>query len=804
MSGSDASRQIELVSLVSWLGSLATMDRPCVLLGGAGHLLLSEQEEAQSRQKLESEILPRLASVGTDAQIQILTGLAPGGDLVFSETASAWLKRLGRDYRRVGLFPVPKDVLWADWLARAGSADPALVAETHYRFEAAIEACDEWVALWDTRRPPDWTELPQRQQQYRRLAAVLAEQCDVLITIQRPGHPQQPGGTSELVVWRQQPGAIPAAMKSGARRHLSAWRQGDQLAVVDPGAPSESVSPVKSWLERAREALRSGNYLHCYDLVARAESQGHATDDLQYLKLLALANSGSTETALRRLQDLPMELRNSSEDWIALEGRLYKDLALRGGIEANQHYRQAASCYQAAYIRTQGYFSGINAATMTLLGGDQAHAQLLARKVLALVQNLKEPDEASQYYLRVTEAEAALILRDLPRAGLALTEANRLLRENINARSRTRQQLSLLCWKLELDEYLLENLEIPPVLYLPPVVDGSQSLPRKIGQQTASLVFAGITDPAELGRAIQFARKGARVHAVLAAPPERMMSHWDAEYGTAAREQLQEFLQIVQETSIARGFLDQEDRWCDAYVGSMALGLSRLAAKRLGCAWRTLDSSGELSDGADLEQRLRQLALRAASHAYHRTEGDMPFERRFAGIIFADFAGFSRLPDEELPRFTTQFMGNIAQCLDKSRTDILLQHSWGDALHVVTTTASVCAVIACEIQESLERLRLSLPGALTRLEMRLSAHYAPLYSGLDPIEERKAFFGGQLSLTARIEPVTPPGMIFVTEAFAAQLALEAPTQFRAEYAGEIELAKSFGKYRLFSLRRQRT
>ncbi len=43
-------------------------------------------------------------------------------------------------------------------------------------------------------------------------------------------------------------------------------------------------------------------------------------------------------------------------------------------------------------------------------------------------------------------------------------------------------------------------------------------------------------------------------------------------------------------------------------------------------------------------------------------------------------------------------------------------------------------------------------------------------------------------------------MIFVTEAFAARLALEAPARFVAEYAGEIELAKRYGQYRLFSLR----
>jgi hypothetical protein len=44
-------------------------------------------------------------------------------------------------------------------------------------------------------------------------------------------------------------------------------------------------------------------------------------------------------------------------------------------------------------------------------------------------------------------------------------------------------------------------------------------------------------------------------------------------------------------------------------------------------------------------------------------------------------------------------------------------------------------------------------------------------------------------------------MIYVTEAFAARVALEAPTHFMLDYAGEVDLAKQFGTYRLYSLRR---
>ena len=48
---------------------------------------------------------------------------------------------------------------------------------------------------------------------------------------------------------------------------------------------------------------------------------------------------------------------------------------------------------------------------------------------------------------------------------------------------------------------------------------------------------------------------------------------------------------------------------------------------------------------------------------------------------------------------------------------------------------------------------------------------------------------------------TPPGTTYVTEAFAAELAVSAPGEFHVEYAGEIALAKRFGSYRIYSLRR---
>lgn len=765
-------------ALAAWLESLAARSRPCVLLGATGHLDLSPAEETHTTRLLEASALPMLAAVAADIEIIVVTGLAPGADLLFAEVASAWLARAGRPYRRVGLLPVPAEVLWGDWVARSGAEPARRVAGLRERFEQGLRDCDEVVHLWNGGPAPRWDDLAVRQRQYRRLAACLVEQCELLVAVVRSGHAPQPGGTSEVVAWREHNVALPTELSSGIRRHASAWPGPDRLIVLDPSARAPATESEAPWVRQAREALRAGDYLQCYDVIAAAEQQGPLSHELRYLKLLALANAGSTETALRQLAEAPAELRGRNEDWLALEGRLYKDLGLRGGPGAAAQFLRAADCYEAAFRSTGGYFSAINAATTALLGGDTVRTRELATGVLAQVARFAPASETDHYYLCATEAEAALLLGDTARAGDALRRADALLPDNLNARSRTLQQLRRVCRARGLDERVLAPLHVPPVVYLS---TGEAEVPQ------ASCVYAGITEPRELQAAERAQQRGVPLHVVLAAPPEQMLAHWHRLHGSDWTLRLGRLLEQAQESSVALGFLPEEDRWCDAYVGAFALGLSRLASRRLGCGWHACGPSSG-GDGARGGSELPAV------------EG-VRFGRRFAGVIFADFAGFSRLSDESLPAFWAHFMRAISARLAPHRERVLLQRTWGDALHVVTADAHTAADIACEIQDCLEHLRPQLPEALARLELRLSAHYAPVFAGPDPIEGAGTYFGTQLSFTARIEPITPPGMIFVTEAFAARIALEAAEAFVLEYAGEVKLAKAYGQSRLFSLRR---
>jgi class 3 adenylate cyclase len=84
--------------------------------------------------------------------------------------------------------------------------------------------------------------------------------------------------------------------------------------------------------------------------------------------------------------------------------------------------------------------------------------------------------------------------------------------------------------------------------------------------------------------------------------------------------------------------------------------------------------------------------------------------------------------------------------------------------------------------------------------MRIGAHYGPVFEGWDPIAAKLTYYGRALSRAARIEPITPPGTVYVTEAFAAILLLESRGEFTCTYVGQVPLAKGYGTFRMYDLR----
>jgi class 3 adenylate cyclase len=187
---------------------------------------------------------------------------------------------------------------------------------------------------------------------------------------------------------------------------------------------------------------------------------------------------------------------------------------------------------------------------------------------------------------------------------------------------------------------------------------------------------------------------------------------------------------------------------------------------------------------------------------------------RVMAILFADVAGYSKIPEDRLPAFIEQFIGGIAARLGEHGHAPENVRRVGDGLLMVFATVGEAAECALDLVDWLaERAQegadgethWSRAGLPREMRMRIALHAGPLFECVDPLTHGVSFEGAHLSYAARIEPITPANQVYASEAFAA-LAASWPhpsDEFVCEYVGRTSFAKNFGDYPLYHVRRKR-
>lgn len=747
-----------------------------VKIGVTGPLVLDAmQREAVARAVSRLLDDPRWPSQVMDWTI--VSGMAAGADLVLGDALLASLRQHGARVQMCAWLAKPVERMHEDWLRRAAELGPKPSAAAQRRVDALREQQLAGASIETLQGP--WDEDP-----YRWLAARLALECDVLIAVSDGSRPGSAGGSAEVVEWRRRPDGIPEALRQCYP--LSASRA---LAVIDAGSGMyrlEAFAPLSDesdLLRRVLNRLAAGNALAANDLAADAIERGNRDPKLCYAYLQSLGACGNARRALERYEQLAPPPSERDEDWLALLGRLHKDLAF-AGVVADDHLRAAAQHYRAAYEKTGGAFSAINAATMALLAGQDADADHFAREALArCALHGGVLDERDRYYQAVTSAEAHAVLGDAAACAACLQEADPLLRNDLAARSRSRAQIARVLEARGLDTGVARRLALPDV-YVVDTDSAADSPPRALAQRlSGSPVFAlAPVDLAGLSMLERLVGLGARLNIVLREASESALAHFRETWGAEPTLRLRMLIEAAEQVSVFGGFLPVEAGWRDSQSVRFAHGLAAVQAQRLGVTVRKLCPAGWHVDAP---------AEAPPAHA--------SATRRMLGLVFTDMVGFSRFSDAEIRVYWTEIVPRLASTIAAYGSRVLLKQTWGDALHVVTDDAQTAARVSLELIDAVRALREGYSGRLGALDIRVGAHYAPAWVGHDTVQSVPTYYGSQLSFAARVEPVTPPGSVYVSDALSAELQLEAPGQFQLEYAGEVTLAKKYGRFRLYSL-----
>ena len=569
-------------------------------------------------------------------------------------------------------------------------------------------------------------------------------------------------------------------------------------------------------------ALASGDMFALFERTREAIEKFPDNPDVRYLQALAMARLGDPHAALRLYERNRVE-EIGTEDAVALKGRLLKDLAVRAsGPKQVQLFRQSSEAYQQANHLSDGYFSGINAATTSLLAGDSE----TARKLATAISRRPDVAQPENYFAAASGAEAMLVSGEIEQAIKLYAEARNRPDASPGMIASTARQVGLIakCFEIsdEHREALREAIRPSPVLHFcghmfrekwDVEAEVAAAVDKILDETGALIAYGPLACGADIVIAEAIMARGGELHAILPFAEEDFIRTSISPGGPSWEERYVRARDAADSVTFATQIQHVDDDELFAYCSKLVMGLARLRADIMQteafqlAVWDGKPANGVAGTAADCAEWARQggktyvvpipkerppLDAIVLSDRANQPRWDL------RSMLFADFAGFSRLPEDRLSQFLEVVMGQIASVLDRHSNAVLARNSWGDAVYAVITSPAEAAEIALEIQSALNPRLLQEIGLPAEDGMRISLHHGPIFEHFDAVQGARTFYGTEVTVAARIEPRVPVGAIYTTQPFAALIESD-QNDLNFELVGKMDLAKNYGVRILYRL-----
>jgi hypothetical protein len=596
--------------------------------------------------------------------------------------------------------------------------------------------------------------------------------------------------------------------------------------------PDQAQHGASEWLAMVKAAERDGEFFRAYDAARQGLSEHPDDLPLRHRAVLALARSGATEQAQALYRELGLEGRQET-DIPELEARLLKDVALAApdGPARVQLLLAAAEKYEAVYRRSGHYYPGINVANLLLLAGQPERSAAIARRIAAEVTAMPRGAGEELFWVAATLVEAHAIGGDMAAARRALPAAH-AASEGDHARLSTAvRSIHNACLAKNLPVDWLQAISPPAVIHytghiiaapgaagrFPATAEAAVAarISALLAERNVGFGYGSLAAGADILLAEALLARRAQLHVLL---PFRLDDFIRESVQPAGQQWIKRFEACLANAKSVR--YATEDEYLDddtlyVYCSRLGMGLAVLASQHLFApigqvaVWDGRTAAGNAGTAVDVEiwretgrpQTIIPIASEHGSQPHESLSRSGVNSRRSArAMLFGDLKGFSKLTDRELPIYVTRVLGAIEHVRQTHRNKVLLANTWGDGLFMVFQRANDAAECALALQAALSRLDFAALGLSVPLSLRIGGHLGPVYETLDPVLGHTNFFGAHVTRAAHIEPVTPPGCVYVTETFAAALALEHSQIFACDYVGMTKAAKGYGSLRMFLLR----
>lgn len=499
--------------------------------------------------------------------------------------------------------------------------------------------------------------------------------------------------------------------------------------------------------------------------------------------IIALARAGALDHAWYQFGAAGYDRDDDDPAALTVKGRLLKDFALRaGGEERKSFYLRSADCYRRAATLRPGTYPLINAATLSLLSGDRAQGEAIAREVIERIA--REPDEPETPYWRAaTEAEAWLLLGRIPEAQAALDTAVAAAPRAWEDHASTLRQFLAIQQALGGDTLWLDRLRPQRSLHYSAAAAGEvdpdhrDAIAAILREEDVGFGYGALAAGAEIVTAEALLDGGAALHVVLPSDPESFATRLVEPYGADWRRRFDAALEAAETIDHVRPLHASPDRRMVALAHEIALGAAMLNAERL------MGEAVALSVGAaETPPPIRAHLLHAAESAAAGAGGE-PDSRLSLLALIALKVGSGGEPGFE-------------DRLEQARTVIadapsfqLAPHLNGDFI-IIGYDEPVAAASAARALH--RRLRTEMP-------LRIGGHYGLVPCIRDPFSGALKPTESGADIVTEIAGAIPPDTICVSHDLAALLAARsAPDE--AHWIGELQAFDGGSPIGLYALK----
>jgi class 3 adenylate cyclase len=613
------------------------------------------------------------------------------------------------------------------------------------------------------------------------------------------------------------------------------------------------AAELQSAVAAAEGFLRRGEPLLAYNAVQEALLTWPDSLRLRQLKGLALARSGDIEQANVLLSQIADE-GSADAETLGMLARTHKDLAA-GAVDSARRvfhldaafrlYHQAYAAALAGGSAAEAYYTGINAATLAVLRDDLETARRIAADVRDICMRARAAaGAAGDYWLEATLGEAALILGDSTAAAGHYASAVSLARGDFGSLSSTCRQAELVADRLTGDSTWIGSvLKIPPVvMFTGHMIDQAGRATPRFPPKLEAAVYAAIREQLSAIRPVAIygsaacgadlicleamRNLGGETHIVLPFPPDEFHRVSVDFAGEDWSQRFDRALLAAESVTIASDHRARGSTSTFEYANLILSGMGRLRAQMLqtgllGLAIWDQQSAVRAGGAASLVRLweaqgidIRQVDLHGLRGAATGTtdrpapaiaDEQLPegFRHEIRAMLFADVVGYSKLNEDQTPDFVKQFLGAVADLNRRTACPPEHAETAGDGLYMVFGSAGDAGNYALELSELVATTDWAAAGMPNGLKIRIALHCGPVYCGHNPVTGSPLYTGPHTSRTARIEPITPPGQVYASSAFAAVAAANGVQGLTMRYIGRMPLAKGFGTLGLYHVSSRR-